>query len=140
MIWYDGGILPLHDDRFRFFKFPANGALVVGENGMIIHGSHGAGGYAILRDKKRVEVAKPAELLERSKGHHQDWIDAIKTGKQASASFDYGGPLTETVLLGVAASRFRNQELEWDSEKMKVTNFEAANAIITPEFRNGWKL
>jgi hypothetical protein len=77
-------------------------------------------------------------LLERVKGHHADWLEAIKTGKQASSNFNYGGPLTETVLLGTAASLFRNQELEWDSENLKVKNIEKANALVHPDFRSGW--
>lgn len=140
LMWYDGGILPLHDDRFRGLEYPSCGGLVLGEKGIIIHGSHGAGGFKVLPFDKNMEVETPPELIERSKGHHADWVEAIKTGKPASSNFNYGGPLTETVLLGTAASFFRNQELKWDNDAMKVTNIEEANAVIKPEFRNGWTL
>jgi len=140
LIWYDGGILPLHDDRLRNFKYPACGGLVIGDKGIIMHGSHGAGGYKIYPFDEKMEIQTPPELIERSKGHHADWIEAIKTGKPASANFNYGGPLTETVLLGTAASLFRNQELLWDNENMRVTNLEAASSVIKPEFRTGWSL
>lgn len=140
LVWYDGGILPLHDDRFRDLPYPACGGLVLGEKGIIIHGSHGASDFKVLPFDKNMEVETPPELIERNKGHHVDWVEAIKTGKPASANFNYGGPLTETVLLGTAASFFRNQELKWDNVNMKVTNIEAANAVIKPEFRTGWTL
>jgi predicted dehydrogenase len=140
LIWYDGGILPLHDDRLRNLEYPSCGGLVIGEKGIIMHGSHGAGGYKIYPFDKNMEIKTPPELVERSKGHHADWLEAIKTGKPASSNFNYGGPLTETVLLGTAASLFRNQELLWDSNNMKVTNFESVNSVIKPEFRTGWKL
>jgi len=67
-------------------------------------------------------------------------VNAIKTGKPASANFNYGGPLTETVLLGVVASLFRNQRVEWDAKGMKVTNIEEANSLLYPEFRKGWEI
>jgi len=140
LIWYDGGILPLHDDRLRDLKYDDCGGLVIGEKGIIMHGSHGAGGYEIFPFDKNMKIETPPELVERSKGHHADWLEAIKTGKPASSNFNYGGPLTETVLLGTAASLFRNQELKWDGNSMKVTNLEAANSVIKPEFRTGWTL
>ena len=140
LTWYDGGILPLHDDRLRNLKYPACGGLLIGEKGIIMHGSHGAGGYKILPFDKNMEIKTPPEMLERSKGHSADWLEAIKTGKEASSNFSYGGPLTETVLLGTTASLFRNQELVWDNVNMRVTNFEAANAVIKPQFRTGWSL
>jgi len=140
LIWYDGGILPLHDDRLRDLEYPACGGLVIGEKGIITHGSHGAHNFKILPFDKNLDIQTPPQLLERSKGHHADWVEAIKTGKKSSANFNYGGPLTETVLLGTAASLFRNQEIKWDKDSMKVTNVEEANSVITPEFRKGWIL
>ncbi len=140
LIWYDGGILPLHDDRLKDLEYPTCGGLVIGEKGIITHGSHGAGGYKILPFDKNMEIGTPPELVERSQGHYADWIEAIKTGNLARSNFYYGGPLTETVLLGTAASLFRNQELIWDGDNMKFTNLEAANSVIKPAFRAGWSL
>jgi len=140
LTWYDGGLLPLNDDRLRDMKFSDCGALVIGETGIITHGSHGAGGYKVFPFDKKREIQKPPQFLKRVKGHATDWLEAIKTGKQASSNFNYGGPLTETVLLGTAASRFRNRELLWDSENLKVKNMEEANAVIHPTFRSGWSL
>jgi predicted dehydrogenase len=140
LMWYDGGILPLHDDRLKDLKYPACGGLVIGEKGMITHGSHGAGKYQIIPFDEKMEIPTPPQLLERSKGHHADWLEAIKTGTPASADFNYGGPLTETVLLGTAASFFRNQELKWDSDHLTVRNVEEANSVIKPAFREGWTL
>lgn len=140
LTWYDGGLLPLFDDRLKDLQYFDCGALVIGEKGIIVHGSHGAGGYKVLPFDKNMEIPTPPQLLERSKGHNADWLEAIKTGKPASADFNYGGPLTETVLLGTAASLLRNQELVWDTDNMRVTNVEEANAIIKPTFRKGWTL
>lgn len=140
LTWYDGGMLPIIDERFRNIQFWSNGALIVGDKGIIMHGSHGAGGYKVLPYDESREIETPPQLIDRVKGHAADWLNAIKTGKPASSNFDYGGPLTEMVLLGTAASLFRNQELIWDSKALKVTNFEEANAVIKPEYRKGWTI
>ena len=73
-------------------------------------------------------------------GHHQDWVDACKGGDPASSNFDYGGPLTEMVLLGTIAMRFRDDKLLWDSEKMEFTNNKKANEFVKPPYRRGWSL
>ena len=83
---------------------------------------------------------RPPKTIERSKGHHQDWIEACKGGKAASSNFDYGGALTEMVLLGVLAMRVKNKRLEWDGKKMRVTNDDEANEYVNPPYRTGWSL
>jgi predicted dehydrogenase len=141
LTWYDGGLLPMHDDRLKDLKYEDTcGALLIGEKGIIIHGSHGATGFKVLLNDKNQQAETPPQLIDRSKGHHADWLEAIKTGKPASANFNYGGPLTETVLLGTAASLYRNQELKWDTANMRITNLEQANSVIKPEFRAGWNI
>jgi hypothetical protein len=79
-------------------------------------------------------------VKDGSGGHEQDWIRACKDGKPASSNFDYGGPLTEMVLLGVLAMRLKDIPLEWDSTNMKVTNCDEAAKYVTPAFREGWTL
>ena len=143
LTWYDGGILPVQDDRFAGIEFGKNGALLIGEKGMIKHGSHGAKPFQVLLNDTSSEFVAPPETIKRiegPEGHHADWLHAIKTGEPSSANFNYGGPLSETVLLGVVASLFRNQRVLWDAEKMKVANIEEANALIYPEFRTGWEI
>ena len=140
VIWYDGGLLPLHDERFRDIKFSSTGALLVGEKGIISHDSHGAAGYKIHLSDKNAKPETPPQLLKRTDGHYADWVKAIKTGESASGNFDYGGPLTETVMLGVAAALYRNRYLEWDSENMRFSNFDDPDNRINPVFREGWSL
>ena len=55
------------------------------------------------------------------------WVNACLGKDQASANFDFAGPLTETVLLGVLAARFPGQKLAWDAAKFQVTNLPEAN-------------
>lgn len=57
----------------------------------------------------------------------------------ASANFDYGGPLTELLLLGNVALRSKTQ-IHWDRENMKATNAPEADEFIRPVYHNGWTL
>jgi hypothetical protein len=110
---------------------------------MIMHGSHGGGGCRLLPEKVMEQYSgknAPAEKLPRVKNHHWDWVEAIRTGRQAGSNFGYGGPLTQAALVGAIAIRFPGQMLKWDNEKTQFTNNEAANAYIHPAYRQGWSL
>jgi hypothetical protein len=76
-------------------------------------------------------------------GHEGDWIRACKEGKNgrpASSNFGYGGALTEMILLGVAAIRAKNRNLEWDAIDLKFKNDNEASALIHTQYRKGWHL
>ena len=87
---------------------------------------------------------RPLKIIPRVKdgsgGHEQDWIRACKDGKPASSSFDYGGSLTEMVLLGVLAERLPDQKLDWDGSALRFTNNEEANGLLHIDYRAGWHL
>jgi len=141
LTWFDGGMLPPRQEGM-IKGHGGNGAFIIGDKGVIRHGSHGAGGCRIIPESKMKEYLpkRPPKTIKRVKGHHQDWLDACKGGDPASSNFDYGGPLTEMVLLGTIAMRFRENKLLWDSEKMEFTNNKKANELINPPYRKGWSL
>jgi len=144
LVWHDGSVqIPRPPQFGPDDKIPGTGAVLLGEKGMIVHGSHGGGGcYLIpetLMDQHSGKNAPP-EKIPRIKGHAWDWVDAIRNGRQAGSSFDYGGPLTQVALLGLIALRLPGQTLEWNDQKARFTNHAAANAFLHPEYRKGWKL
>ena len=47
------------------------------------------------------EAAKVPKTMARSPGHYEEWLAACKGGPRPVSNFDYAGPLTEIVLLGV---------------------------------------
>jgi len=140
MIWYDGGLMPptpgeMSGDQ----RLPDNGVLYVGSKGKMYHSSHG--GMPQLLPGELVEQAKSvAPTMERSPGHYEEWYQACKSGKLPAASFDYSGPMTETVLLGVLSLRAPGHRLLWDSAELKVTNHAVINQYIHAEYRMGWSL
>ncbi len=142
LTWTDGRLMPPRPrDLEPGRRLPGSGALFIGEKGTIMHGSHGAGGVRIIPEAKMKAYKRPEKTLPRVKGgHEKDWIRACKDGKPASSSFEYGGPLTEMVLLGVLAMRVKDRPLKWDGENMRVVNDEEANKLVNPPYRKGWTL
>ena len=141
LTWSDGGMLPPRPEGMAK-GHGGNGAFIIGDKGVIRHGSHGANGCRIIPESKMREYIRklPPKTIKRVKGHHQDWIDACKGGDPAGSNFDYGGPLTEMVLLGTIAMRIREKKLLWNAEKMEFTNSKEANEFVKPIYRNGWTL
>ena len=141
MHWYSGvESIPrpkeLELDRTHY----DTGAVVIGDRGVITYGSHGASGVRIIPETKMREYKRPDKTLPRVKGHHNDWITAIRSGGRAGSDFSYGGPLTEIAMLGVIAIRLAGQKLEWDAEAMRFTNSTEATALVNPAYREGWRL
>ena len=81
----------------------------------------------------------PDPFLTRSPGHARDWIRACKGGEPACSNFDYAGPFTEWILLGVMALRSEGK-LQWDARSMKFTNNAQATKLVKQPYRKGWKL
>jgi hypothetical protein len=141
LTWYDGGLMPqrppeLEEGR----KFgEADDNLFVGEKGKML-------GYRLIPEARMKEYGKPPQKIERSPGHHREWIDACRGGKPARANFDWAGPLTEVVLLGNVALKMERQlyekgiKLRYDGPNMQVTNLPEANRYIRDEYRDGWSL
>jgi predicted dehydrogenase len=141
LTWYDGPKQPPRPQELDVDeKLPGTGALVVGDKGKILYGSHGATGLRLIPEGKMQGFKTSPQRLPKSPGHHQEWIQACKGGKPAGSNFDYGGPLTELALLGIIAMQFKGQKLEWDAPRMRFRNNPEANRYLKPVFRKGWRL
>ena len=83
------------------------GAVVIGDKGKIMHGSHGAGGVRLIPETSMKGFKVPEKTIARvPKGNHQhDWLNAIRENRPAGSSFEYGGSLSEIGLLGMIAVR-----------------------------------
>jgi hypothetical protein len=169
MTWSDGGIRPSHPeivpaDHDIGGANSANGVLIIGEKGLIstnINDSSPLMPKLYLKDGtvEIVPASPPDE--EPEYGHQRKWVDACKAGfdskehKALTSSFDYAGPMTETVLMGNLAIRsymlrkenakgqmdyFGRKKLLWDGENMKITNMEEANQFVGRTYRKGWNV
>jgi predicted dehydrogenase len=144
IVWHDGSNrIPKPKDFAAGEEVPGTGAILFGDQGMIVHGSHGGGGCRLLPEKLMEQYSgknAPAKKRPRVKNHAWDWIEAIRTGRQAGSNFGYGGPLTQAALLGAIAIRFPGQTLKWDNKRAQFTNHDLANAYVNPAYRKGWSL
>jgi len=118
------------------------GAYVYGSKGVIMYGSHGAGGVRIIPEAKMKEYRQPPQKIPRVRGGHGgDFIQAIREGRKAGSDFFlYGGPLTEVAMLGVIALKMPGTKLIWDGANTKFTNNAEANQYVNPPYREGWTL
>jgi predicted dehydrogenase len=145
LTWYDGRLLPPVPEELEAGRtLPASGALLVGTKGKILHGSHGADGVRLIPEARMREYERPPKTLPRVVGTHEDdWIRACKEGPGGTppcSPFEYGGALTEMVLLGVLAIRLKDERLEWDGASLRFTNNEKANELVRIPYREGWTL
>ncbi len=143
LVWFDGSErVPRPPMLDQGQNAHGTGAVIYGDKGAMMHGSHGAGGVKLIPDARNREYKRPEPSIARvpHQDHHRDWLNAIFAGRQSGSPFEYGGPLTEIALLGVIAIRFPGQELLWDAGAMRFTNFAEANAYVAPPYREGWKL
>jgi predicted dehydrogenase len=144
LVWHDGNqTIPRPQEFSADDKIPGTGAVLFGDKGMIVHGSHGGGGCYLTPDKLMDEYSgknAPPQKIPRIKNHAWDWVDAIRNGRPAGSNFGYGGPLTQAALLGAIAIRFPTETLRWNDKKMQFTDHKAANALVHPPYRKGWKL
>lgn len=169
MTWSDGGIRPSHPeiipaDHDIGGANSANGVLIIGEKGIIstnINDSSPLMPKLYLNDGTTDFGPEVEEMDEPEYGHHRKWVDACKAGfnskehKALTSSFDYAGPMTETVLMGNLAIRsymlrrensqgrmeyYGRKKLLWDGKNMKITNLEEANQFVGRTYRKGWEM
>jgi hypothetical protein len=112
MIWTDGGIRPSHPDLIPPNEELAgaggnNGVMMIGEKGIITTDVYGMNPKLYKNGTQTINGSVSVDNSEEPEfGHQRKWIDACKAGfnseehKSLTSSFDYSGPLTETVLMG----------------------------------------
>lgn len=141
--WYDGGLMPERPKELeagRKLGDSDGGVLFVGDKGKLMCGCYGKSPQLIPYAKMK-EYKRPEKTIPRIRDSHEmDWVNAIKEGRQPSSNFDCSGPLSEMVLMGNLSLFKPNEEIMWDGENMKVTNFPELNKFINPPYRDGWSL
>jgi predicted dehydrogenase len=135
--WYDGGYAPPQGEEVGLpgVKLPGQGSLFIGEGGQMLlpHVEE-----ARLFPEEKFKDYKPPQVSNNN--HYHQWVDACLGQGETSASFSYGGPLTEALLLGVVANRFPDQKLMWNADKLQVTNLPEANKLIKREYRGEFQV
>lgn len=141
------------------------GVLIIGDKGVLTCGTYGSTPKLYTYDGQVLEMDPNFQSTNPYThmgewGHHHAWAEACKAGfgsrehQSLTSSFDYAGPMTETVLMGNLAIRsyqlvtqtagrreyYGRKKLIWDGDNMEITNFSDANQFVSRTYREGWRL
>lgn len=116
-----------------------------GENGIRFFGTEGE----LFVSRGRIE-SKPAELLEldragfevqleRSPGHHRNWLDCIRSRRRPISDAEDGHRSATVCHLGNLAIQL-GRTLHWDPVRERFRSDEAANRLIDKPRRGAWSL
>jgi len=167
--WYQGGMLPQPPPGGIDLRRVDHGAMFKGTQGFIVAGFDSrvvipyGGGADMTYYKPRSKEQQIPPL-----GNFQtEWLNACKGNLKTTCNFDYGGKMTEMMMLGLVAYRVFPQflpdeykevtppkkekqagpaiyrgskKLEYDGEKGVVTNCDEANPLLKRKYREGWTL
>jgi len=135
MTWYQGAEKPEIWKRNGIPQWN-NGVLFVGSNGMLLADY---GKLLLLPEQRFADIEYSGPKIPDSIGHHQEWIQAAKTGGKTTCDFQYSGALTESNHLGNVAFR-HGQRIEWDSVNLRIPNAPEAERFLRRDYRDGWTL
>lgn len=113
------------------------GCLLVGTQGKLHSNGHNTV-YRLLPEDAFAGVEPPVRP-SRSRGHEQEWLDAIRGRGEAMSAFGYSGRLAEFVLLGNVATLVE-ETIEYDPVTGRIVNSPTADALLRREYRPGWSL
>ena len=135
--WYDGGELPPDQVREPLgARFPAQGSILVGTRGLLVLPHQTSGPFAVAAGQ---DLALP-QISVPARDHYREFVDAVLGGhkQRCSASFDYAGPLTESVIMGNVAVHFPGETLAFDARTLSFPKRREASAHLTRSYRQGW--
>lgn len=134
LVWYDGGMRPDHSG-WPVESIPGQGSMFIGEKGSMLLPHIGPPRLLPEKDFEGYEVPR-----QPGANHWHLWVDACLGKGETTAGFDYAGPLTEVLLLGVIANRFPTQRLDYDAKNVKITNFGDGDEMLRRTYRKGWEV
>ncbi len=125
----------------------ANGVVMVhgGPSGCTFTGTNGT--LRIDRDHLSSDpvsiVKEPLSAkevhLEKSPGHHRNWLDCIRSRKRPLADVEIGARSVAITILGNLAY-WNGRRLRWDPAKWEFVDDPVANKWLDRERRDPWQL
>lgn len=136
LTWYDGAFKP----DFKGMGWPVmrlanQGSMFIGEKGCMLL-PHIAMPKLLPEDDFEDYEIEPVPGSD----HYHQWVDACLGKGETSANFDYAGPLTEYVLIGVIANRNPGIRLIWDAENLRFKDCDEANKLVRRTYRKGFEV
>ena len=119
------------------------GVAFVGDDGTIVTNRDGymlQPEYDQSNNRYRAESRNVSTAGEAHDAHVKDFLDCIKTRNTPSCTPEMGYAAALHAHIPNIAARVGETYLEWDEENMRFKNSEAANRLVTPEYRRPWRL
>ncbi|MCU0918040.1 MAG: Gfo/Idh/MocA family oxidoreductase [Planctomycetes bacterium] len=120
-------------------KLPRTGNLIFGTKGkMLVEGDYW-NSPRLIPNARRKEFGQAKQVLERSPGHHEEFIMACKGEKPrefSQSNYSYSGPMAANIQLGNLCAR-AGKKLELD-EAGKIVSDPKINDLAWREPRKGW--
>jgi predicted dehydrogenase len=135
--WFDGEYYPPKDIRalYSLEDYPPESALLVGTEGALLNP---LGATPLLLPEAKFKNYPRPKLENRNHYHH--FVDACLGGPLCESHFGQTGPMAEAIILGTVAIRVPDQELAWDSARLRITNHREAERLLRRKYRHGWEV
>lgn len=138
LTWYDGGRRP-PKALLPEVDYAHGGFLLIGSEGKLYSPTDYGERFDLFPKARFADFERPEPFLPRSPGIHEEWLQGILSDTQPVANFEYAAPFTESMLLGNVAMR-AGERIEWDADRLRVTNSRQAQQWIDKEYRRGFEL
>lgn len=129
---YDNGVVVKHEDFGR-----GNAVRFIGSKGSLDVSR------SFIDSKPEniaLSVIQSNEIhLYNSENHHQDWLDAIKSGKPPICDAETGHRTSSVCCLGNIAYWLK-RPLKWNPKRERFIGDREANALAKANLQHGWKL
>lgn len=142
--WYDGTQnKPLLEAEFTESGEPEAldkpGKVLYSENGLVFKGGSHASALQIVPRQKFVDMrGSLPRFPQKNSDHYANFLLACKGEEESRSPFSISGELSQVFCLGILAQRF-GTDLEFDANTKKITNHNAAQALLDPAPRKGWE-
>jgi predicted dehydrogenase len=141
LFWYDGGMKPFACEELESEgkDIPDEGLLLVGSKGKILGGFRGEN--PVLLPEGSAMQGRDAERIN-SQGVDRKtdlWVESMLAGTQTPGSFTRAQCITDTINLGAIALR-TGKKIDFDAQKIQITNDPKAQDLLTRTYRAGWEI
>ncbi len=141
----DGSMKPPKPEELKEDGEPMGreGMLFVGDKGKILTSFNGFNPR--LLPKRKMEAVMGPQPEERpgfpglDQTQFNQWIKACKGGEKNDGTYLQAETISEMGCLAAVALR-AGERVEYDTEKMEITNLPEANKYLTRDYREGWEL
>ena len=85
------------------------------------------------------DLKEVPQTIERSPGHQQNFVNAVKSRTQPESNLEYARDLTLPMHLALVSWRL-GRKLEWNPKKEKFRHDKEATGLLSREYRKKWDL